>query len=550
MRRGIPVFQPEKARHPDAVARIAAEAPDLIVVVAYGHILPKTILDIPRLGCINVHASLLPKYRGAAPINWAVARGETVTGITIMRMDEGMDTGPMLHVREMPIGEEDTAETMFSKLSIVGAEALREALRKLREGTLDETPQDAALATYAPMLKKEHGRIDWSRPAGEIRNLVRGMTPWPSAFALHAGKTLKVLSSAVAAESAPAGEPGEFVALGRDGISVACGKGSSAFGSFSRRGERRWTRGRTPRAGAWRRGNGYRKGRGDLGPGPGGPRRGLRRHRARPRAARRGLLRFPRPGAPDGARDGDLAPARHDRFRPSAVPLPSPRTDRRVRPERPPGGSVPALLHPHPRPRGTERNGGGGQGGPRRRRGGVRQRGSARDRPRGEGSRPSPGGRPPPASRGGIGPAGSYRRVRDVAGGGGDAGVPRRVPRETALRGARQPVPCRHGCVGEAIRRRRERPRPLPVRAGRIRPRKARPGLLRRRVPRRGVPRHGRGGAADRPAASSRAGRADSRRLRRPGREDDPPGRPRRRGRRRSSRRTSPPCGSACCARW
>ena len=225
IRRGIPVFQPEKARHPDAVARIVAEAPDLIVVAAYGHILPKSILDIPRLGCINVHASLLPKYRGAAPINWAVARGETVTGITIMRMDEGMDTGPMLHVREMPIGEEDTAETIFAKLSILGAEALREALRRLREGTLDETPQDAALATYAPMLKKEHGRIDWSRPAREVLNLVRGMTPWPSAFALHAGKTLKVLSSVLPAESGPAGAPGELVAVGRGGISVACGEG-------------------------------------------------------------------------------------------------------------------------------------------------------------------------------------------------------------------------------------------------------------------------------------------------------------------------------------
>lgn len=225
VRRGIPVFQPDKARHPDAVARITAEAPDLIVVVAYGHILPKSILDIPRLGCINVHASLLPKYRGAAPINWAVARGESVTGITIMRMDEGMDTGPMLHVREIPIGEEDTAETMFSKLSILGAEALREALRKLREGTLDETPQDAALATYAPKLTKEHGRIDWSRPAGEVCNLVRGMTPWPSAFAVHAGRTLKILSSAVAVESGAAGEAGEVVALGRDGIAVACGEG-------------------------------------------------------------------------------------------------------------------------------------------------------------------------------------------------------------------------------------------------------------------------------------------------------------------------------------
>jgi methionyl-tRNA formyltransferase len=225
MRRGIPVFQPEKARHPDAVARIAAEAPDLIVVVAYGHILPKAILDIPRLGCVNVHASLLPKYRGAAPINWAVARGETATGITIMRMDAGMDTGPILYVRKTPIGEEDTAETMFSRLSILGAEALLEALGKLREGTLVETPQDAALATYAPMLKKEHGRIDWSRPAGEVRDLVRGMTPWPSAFALHAGKTLKVLSAAVAGESGAAAEPGEVVALGRDGIAVACGEG-------------------------------------------------------------------------------------------------------------------------------------------------------------------------------------------------------------------------------------------------------------------------------------------------------------------------------------
>jgi len=225
VRRGIPVFQPDKARHPDAVARITAEAPDLIVVVAYGHILPKSILDIPRLGCINVHASLLPKYRGAAPINWAVARGETVTGITIMRMDEGMDTGPMLHVREIPIGEEDTAETMFSKLSILGAEALREALRKLREGTLYETPQDAALATYAPKLTKEHGRIDWSRSSGEVCNLVRGMTPWPSAIAVHAGRTLKILSSAVAVESGAAGEAGEVVALGRDGIAVACGEG-------------------------------------------------------------------------------------------------------------------------------------------------------------------------------------------------------------------------------------------------------------------------------------------------------------------------------------
>jgi methionyl-tRNA formyltransferase len=225
-RLGIPVYQPEKARHPDSVSRIAAEAPELIVVAAYGHILPKSILDIPRFGCINVHASLLPGYRGAAPINWAVARGETVTGITIMRMDEGMDTGPMLHVREVKIGEEDNAGTLYEKLSVMGAEALVEALAMWRAGTLVGTPQDNGKATYAPMLKKEHGRIDWSKPAREIRNLVRGMIPWPAATADHGGKALKVIAAAVVPGQAPAGAPGEVVALDRAGIAVACGEGA------------------------------------------------------------------------------------------------------------------------------------------------------------------------------------------------------------------------------------------------------------------------------------------------------------------------------------
>jgi methionyl-tRNA formyltransferase len=223
VRNGILVFQPEKARHPESVARIAAEQPDLIIVVAYGQILPQEVLDIPKHGCINVHASLLPRYRGAAPINWAIARGETVTGVTIMKMDAGMDTGPMLHVREIPIGEDDTAETMFPKLSALGAEALTEALGKLREGTLTEVPQDAALATYAPMIKKKHGRIDWGKPAREVRDLVRGMTPWPSAFTDHAGKPLKVLAASVREGK---GEPGEILAIDRHGMVVACGEGA------------------------------------------------------------------------------------------------------------------------------------------------------------------------------------------------------------------------------------------------------------------------------------------------------------------------------------
>ena len=222
-RLGIPVYQPEKARHPDSVARIAAERPDLIVVVAYGQILPQEVLDIPKRMCINVHASLLPRYRGAAPINWAIARGETMTGVTIMKMDAGMDTGPMLNVRTMPIGEDDTAETMFPKLSALGAEALTEALGMLRRGTLAGTPQDGAMATYAPMLKKEHGRIDWEKPAREVRDLVRGMTPWPSACADHAGKMVKILAASVREGK---GAPGEILSVDRDGIVVACGEGA------------------------------------------------------------------------------------------------------------------------------------------------------------------------------------------------------------------------------------------------------------------------------------------------------------------------------------
>lgn len=225
-RLGIPVFQPEKARNPDAVARFAGEKPDLIVVAAYGHILPQSILDIPKYGCINVHASLLPRYRGAAPINWAVARGETVTGVTIMKMDAGMDTGPILHVRELPIGDDDTAETIYPRLAELGAKALCEALQMLHDDKLVATPQDDALATTAPMLRKEHGKADWSRSARDLRNLVRGLAPWPSVTAEHGGKGLKLIAVTVAAEEGCAGAPGEVLSAGKGGVVVACGSGS------------------------------------------------------------------------------------------------------------------------------------------------------------------------------------------------------------------------------------------------------------------------------------------------------------------------------------
>lgn len=239
-RLGLPVFQPEKAKHPESVSRIAAERPDVIVVAAYGQILPKSILDIPAHGCINVHASILPKYRGAAPVNWAVVRGETVTGVTIMKMDVGMDTGPILLTRELPIGDEDTAQTIYDKLSLLGAQTLSDALSKLHEGTLPEMPQDDALATYAPMLKKEHGRIDWTKPAAEVRNLVRGMIPWPSAYTTHAGKVLKIFSATVRGGR---GEPGEILAVGGDGIVVACGDEAIALGTVQPEGGRQMSSG-------------------------------------------------------------------------------------------------------------------------------------------------------------------------------------------------------------------------------------------------------------------------------------------------------------------
>lgn len=189
----IPVLQPEKIRNQDVVYTLREFAPDVIVVVAYGQILPESILQIPPYGCINVHASLLPKYRGAAPIHWAILRGEIETGITTMFMDKGMDTGDMLLQRTLPIQSDDTAGTLHDKLAEMGAQALLETLRHLKAGSLQRLPQDHNAATLAPMLKKEDGKIHWQESATAIARNVRGLHPWPGAFTTYQGCMVKLL---------------------------------------------------------------------------------------------------------------------------------------------------------------------------------------------------------------------------------------------------------------------------------------------------------------------------------------------------------------------
>jgi len=220
--RGIPVYQPVKLRDPLVVEELRALAPDLIVVVAYGQILPKSVLEIPRYGCINVHASLLPRYRGAAPINQAVIDGEEVAGVTTMVMDVGLDTGAMLIKRATPIGDEETAGELHDRLALLGREAMEETLERLCAGTLKAKAQDDALSTYAPMMKKEDGRIDWSRSAQTIHNQVRGLDPWPGAFTHLDGEVLKIARTA---PEAGEGEPGTVISAGSDGVRIACGEG-------------------------------------------------------------------------------------------------------------------------------------------------------------------------------------------------------------------------------------------------------------------------------------------------------------------------------------
>lgn len=220
----IPVFQPPKMRDPQAVEQLQGLRPDLIVVVAYGQILPKAVLDIPQHGCINVHASLLPKYRGAAPINKSIIDGETETGVTTMHMDVGLDTGDMLVKRSLAIGADETAGQLHDRLALLGRESMEETLKRLCAGELLAEKQDDALSNYAPMMKKEDGLIDWQQPASVVHNLVRGLDPWPAAYTHLAEDVLKIAATSVVGDLS--GAPGTVLQADADGVRIACGSGA------------------------------------------------------------------------------------------------------------------------------------------------------------------------------------------------------------------------------------------------------------------------------------------------------------------------------------
>ncbi len=227
--RGVPLLRPAKLRDPEVMPTLQAWAPDVIVVAAYGKILPAAILALPRLAPLNVHASLLPRHRGAAPIAAAILAGDLETGITIMLMSEGMDEGDVLLQTALPIAPDDTTATLTERLAALGGTALSAALGRVRAGGLVATPQDASLATYAPRLTKEAGRVRWDEPASLIARRVRAFTPWPSAFALWRGKTIKILAAradnATEAATAAAGEAGTISDVGAT-IHVRTGAGA------------------------------------------------------------------------------------------------------------------------------------------------------------------------------------------------------------------------------------------------------------------------------------------------------------------------------------
>jgi methionyl-tRNA formyltransferase len=225
LRLGLPVYQPERVRRPEAVDYLRALRLDAMVVVGYGQIIPQSVIDLVPLGIINVHASLLPKYRGAGPIQWSIVNGETRTGVTTMRIDAGLDTGDMLLKAETDIGPDENAVELGKRLALMGAKLLVETLEGLAAGIIVPEKQDPAQATYAPLLKKEDGRIDWSQPAASIHNRVRGLQPWPGAYTTFRGQTLHIWQSRVGSRSLE-DRPGHLVASGT-GLLACAGERSA-----------------------------------------------------------------------------------------------------------------------------------------------------------------------------------------------------------------------------------------------------------------------------------------------------------------------------------
>ena len=235
---GIEVFQPTKIRLEENVDFLRKYEADIFVVAAFGQILPKSILDMPKYGCINVHASLLPKYRGAAPIQWAVINGDPVTGVTIQQMDIGVDTGDIIVAQELAISEDETGGGLFDKLAVVGAEACLEALEQIANGTATRTPQNHEEATHVSMISKEFGMIDWNKSAVEIERLIRGLNPGPSAYTKLDGKTFKIWKASVKAEDTDA-KPGCVCKVAKSSLEVQTGDGVLSLEEVQLEGKKR-----------------------------------------------------------------------------------------------------------------------------------------------------------------------------------------------------------------------------------------------------------------------------------------------------------------------
>ena len=235
----IPVFQPVKVREKSCVEKLDSYKADVMVVVAFGQILPREILELTPYGCINVHASLLPKYRGAAPIQWSIIDGEKVTGITTMYMAKGLDSGDMLLKAEVEITDEDTFATIHDKMAVTGANLLLDTLDQLEAGTLERIPQDHDAETYAPMITKETGHIDWSKNRQDIINLIRGLNPVPAAYTIYEEDVLKIFGAVISDVQADGAANGEIVAVVKKGFVVKCGDGCLLITEVQARGGKR-----------------------------------------------------------------------------------------------------------------------------------------------------------------------------------------------------------------------------------------------------------------------------------------------------------------------